>query len=200
MDKELDVFKVVRVPPMGKLVVESRMKRFDKLSQVTDSSLRQQILAAIGELVVFVDGYDTLVQAGLAPPPSGAGQSGAPYASSVEERQRAFLDQMEIQRNEAILQAQQDRISGKDDAPADAASLARIDSGLTLAEQIDLILQKYLADDPALVGRIVHLENAPEGGLRIRVDDKYYEQPKDLDDGRVRRAIMLALREWETGT
>lgn len=199
MDRDIEVFRVIRKPPMGKLVVEVNSTQYEKLSEVPSGSFKQRILAAVGDLVVFVDGYDTLVQAGMAPPISGTDQAGEPYASSVEDRQAAFRSEIARQRSEAQLKSQVQEISGKQDPQASGESATGLDSELNMVDQIDIILQRYLAEDPTLKGRVAHLESAPGGGLRIQVDNHYYSQPKEIEDGRIRRALMLALREWETG-
>jgi hypothetical protein len=184
---------------MGKLVVEVNSTQYDKLSEIPAENLMQRILAAVGDLVVFVDGYDTLVRAGMAPPISGTDQTGAPYASSVQDRQDAFRDELARQRYETQLKSQTQQFSGNQDRPSDGESSTGPDSDLSMVDQIDIILQRYLSEDPALKGRVAHVESAPEGGLRIRVDNHYYSQPKEIEDTRIRRALMLALREWETG-
>jgi hypothetical protein len=184
---------------LGKLVVEVNSTQYDKLSEIHSESLIQRILAAVGDLVVFVDGYETLVRAGTAPPISGTDQTGAPYATSVQDRQVAFRGELARQRSEAQLKSQAQQLSGKQDLTAGGESATRLDSDLSMVDQIDIILQRYLAEDPTLKGRVAHLESAPEGGLRIRVDSHYYSQPNEIEDTRIRRALMLALREWETG-
>jgi hypothetical protein len=199
MQGDFEIFRVIRKPPMGKLVIEVSSTQYDKLSEVPSVSLRQRILAAVGDLVVFVDGYETLVRAGTAPPLSGTDQSGAPYASSLQDRQDAFRDELARQRNDAQLKSQAQQLSGKQDLTSGREPATGLDSDLSMVDQIDIILQRYLAEDPTLKDRVAHLESAPEGGLRIRVDNHYYSQPKEIEDTRIRRALMLALREWETG-
>lgn len=198
MDRDVDVFRVLRKPPMGKLVIEVNSTQYEKISEVPTGNLKQRILAAVGELVVFVDGYDSLVRAGMAPPISGTDQAGVPYASSMEDRQVAFRNELERQRYEAQLKSQAQQISEPPDSTSGGDSVTDFDPEDSLVDQIDIILQRYLAEDPSLKGRVAHLESAPEGGLRIRVDNNYHSQPKEIEDGRIRRALMLALREWET--
>ena len=197
MDRDFEVFRVVRKPPMGKLVIAVNSTEYEKLSEVPSGNLRQRILAAVGDLVVFVDGYDTLVRAGMAPPITGTSSTGEPYAPSVEERQNAFRIELERQRYEAQLKDQTEKITGELERKESGKPPVGAASDLPMVEQIDIIFQRYLAEDPALRGRIAHLEGAPGGGLRIRVDTKYYSQPKEIEDVRIRRALMLALREWE---
>lgn len=199
MDIDFEVFRVIRKPPLGKLVVEVNSTQYEKLSDIPSGSLKQRILAAVGDLVVFVDGYETLVRAGTAPPLSGTDQTGVPYASSVQDRQAAFRSELARQRSEAQLKSQAQQLSRKQDLTAGGEPATGLASDLSMVDQIDIILQRYLAEDPTLKGRVAHVESAPEGGLRIRVDSHYYSQPKEIEDTRVRRALNLALREWETG-
>ena len=185
---------------MGKLAIEVNSVQFERLSDIPTATIRQRILAAVGDMIVFVDGYDTLVQAGMAPPLSGSADDGANYASTVTERQEAFKTQVARQRYEAQLAASQVQPAPKKvESKAKSNAADSIVEELSIVEQIDVIFQKYLAQDASLQGRIARLESIPEGGLRIRVDSIYYSQPKEIEDKRIRRALTLALREWESG-
>jgi len=199
-DMDIEVLRVIRKPPMGKLAIEVNSVQFERLSDIPTATIRQRILAAVGDMIVFVDGYDTLVQAGMAPPLSGSADDGANYASSVTERQEAFKTQVARQRYEAQLAASQVQPAPKKvESKAKSNAADSIVEELSIVEQIDVIFQKYLAQDASLQGRIARLESIPEGGLRIRVDSIYYSQPKEIEDKRIRRALTLALREWESG-
>ena len=70
MENILEVMRIKRIPPMGKLVIEVGNQRFDRISQIQDEVIKQLVVAAIGELIVFADGYQTLADAGVAPPMS----------------------------------------------------------------------------------------------------------------------------------
>ncbi|HET6445932.1 MAG TPA: hypothetical protein VFI27_15290 [candidate division Zixibacteria bacterium] len=199
-DMDIEVLRVIRKPPMGKLAIEVNSVQFERLSDIPTATIRQRILAAVGDMIVFVDGYDTLVQAGMAPPLSGSADDGANYASSVTERQEAFKTQVARQQYEAQLAASQVQPAPKKvESKAKSNAADSIVEELSIVEQIDVIFQKYLAQDASLQGRIARLESIPEGGLRIRVDSIYYSQPKEIEDKRIRRALTLALREWESG-
>lgn len=69
---------------------------------------------------------------------------------------------------------------------------------LSIVEQIDAILQKYIAADPRLARRSIHLEHAPNGGLRITVDNNYYQRPAEIEEKEVQLVIKMALKEWES--
>jgi hypothetical protein len=66
-----------------------------------------------------------------------------------------------------------------------------------VVEQIDAILQRYLVLDPELAERSIHLQQDASGGLRIRVDNNFYETPKDIEDPKIQMIIRRALKDWE---
>ena len=51
MRRELEVMRVLRVPPLGKLVVEVDNVRYENLAEITDEKAKRVLLAAIGELI-----------------------------------------------------------------------------------------------------------------------------------------------------
>ena len=67
---------------------------------------------------------------------------------------------------------------------------------LSVAKQIDAILQKHLAADPALANRDIHLKQSDEG-LRIVVDNQAFKRPADVPDKQVQLVLKMALQEWE---
>jgi hypothetical protein len=192
---DIEVLRVIRKPPLGKLIVEINSVQYENLADIPSASARQRILAAVGDLIVFVDGYNILVQAGLAPPVSSADPTGQAFPPSVTEREATFKTELARQRYEASLA---ERAIAE---PVKVEQEVELDDGpdveINLVERIDVLFQKYLAADPSLQGRSAGLENVPGGGLRIRVENKYYSQPKEIEDPKVRRALMQALQEWE---
>lgn len=205
MRNEIEVMRVMRVPPIGKLVVQVGNQRLQSLADVKDESLKRRLMAAIGELIVFAGGYDTLLDAGVAPPlPRGLG--GDMEAKPKEEEaltpeQEAFLMSLEKELKATI---QGDPSA----APKDLAELevrleapvtpATPSSSLNLVAEIDDILQKHLARDPEFKNRDIHVEQPAAGTLRIRVDNRYYEHPKEIEETNVRQVIKKALQEWES--
>lgn len=99
MRDEIEVMQVVRVPPMGKLVIEAGGKRFENLNGIQSEKVKQRVLAAIGELVSFAGGYRALEYAGLAPPlepPQGRAAREA-AEEPLTPAQEAFLASLEGQ-------------------------------------------------------------------------------------------------------
>ncbi len=214
MRKEIALMQILRVPPLGKLVVEVNDQRYQDVAEISDEQVKRLILAAIGELVNFAGGYGTLVDAGLAPAietpqtPQTPVQGVEPDPSR-RQKQAEFL---------ATLEAERDAI--KDAPPPPKPSLlnslrprSKEESiktfledespsppkrELSIVEQIDLILQDLIATDPVLAQRSIHLEQDPSGGLRIAVDGKYYQKPAQIEEQKIQVYIKRALKAWES--
>jgi hypothetical protein len=193
MDNEIEVMRVLRVPPRGKLVVQVGDRRFERIAEIHDEALGRFLLAAVGELVVFANGYSTLVAAGVAPPlvkGPARGDSSAAYAQSVEERQAAFIASLEEQRDLELAAASVE-ITKEPLPPPELLE------PLSIVDQINPLVQKHIEADPELKGHFVVLENEPAGGLLIRVDGRVYDRPEKIENIRIRKAIAAALREWD---
>jgi hypothetical protein len=201
MDNEIEVMRVVRIPPKGKLVVEVGGQRYERLADVTNPSLRQRLLAAIGELIVFADSYKALVDAGVAPPLMvESGSRGRPQEAvppEIAERRAAFLSSLERERDALVAQTKQvpDPVTVVTAVARDEPVVTARPSGIV--DQIDDILQKYVQAEPKLEGRSIHLEQAPAGGLRIKVDGQVYQRPAEIKEKEIQLVIKMALKEWE---
>jgi hypothetical protein len=207
MDQEITVMQIVRVPPRGKLVVEANGRRYNSLDEVTHPPTRQRILAAIGELVSFAGNYAALVDAGLAPPIRPPESPSAAPEEALAEEQAKFLAALEQERDSLRQAASKPRLPliplpGRRPSTAEPPPIVdivapKLAAPLSIVEQIDAILQKYLAAEPELAKHDVHLKQA-DAGLRILVDNRVYERPAEIPDKRIQLAIKMALKEWES--
>lgn len=68
---------------------------------------------------------------------------------------------------------------------------------LNLAEAIEAYLQYKIHNTPAYRARVIHIHPAPSGGVRIQVDNDYYEAVSDIADADVRGFIQEAIQEWQ---
>ncbi|MEM7115639.1 MAG: hypothetical protein AAF614_24570 [Chloroflexota bacterium] len=174
MRDEIEVMRVLRLPPMGKLAVEAKNQRYDTLADVPDKKMQQLIKTAVGELVAFAGGYQTLVDAGVAPPlaanPTTPSEAAAVPASNSDIRP--------VARETAVSAA----------PPANS---------LNIVDGINSILEQKLTADPALKERTVKLINNPGGGLQINVDGTYYQQLEKIEEQNIQNLIRQALKEWE---
>lgn len=193
MKKEVEVMRVWRVPPMGKLVVEFRGKRIENISEVGEENVKNFLLTAVGDLIAFSGGYQALVSEGLAPPITSGSQ--AQEGETLSEQQARFLASLEASRDATVAEKKKPSmvmpgINRVNNAPSAA---------LNPVQQIDRILQQYVEADPELSNRSIHLVQHPAGGLQIDVDGKRYQRPSEIDDQRVQILIKKAIKEWESG-
>ncbi|MCL4263946.1 MAG: hypothetical protein KJ069_12055 [Anaerolineae bacterium] len=193
MKKEVEVMRVLRVPPLGKLVVEFRGKRYENIDQVGEENVKRFLLTAVGELMAFSGGYQTLVDEGLAPPIAASGSTPS-SDESLSEQQARFLASLEASRD--ALKAEKKKASI---LPGLSQTNPVPSSALNPVEQIDRILQRYVEADPELSNRAIHLIQHPAGGLQIDVDGKRYQRPSEIDDQRIQILIKKAIKEWEAG-
>lgn len=198
MESEIEVLNVVRVPPMGKLMVRVGKEKYQHISQVKDPEIRQRLMTAIGELVVFADGYEALEAEGVAPPLSTEIREKKPIVSqSLEERQAEFLTSLQQEASE--LYASDTEHSASEYAVGAIESDRTGDTGpLSIVGQINPILRKHVAADENLQGRKIELDQDAKGGLIIQVDERYFKRPDEIEDPDVRRVLRAALKEWDS--
>ena len=202
MEHEVEVFRVIRVPPMGALTVYAEGARHTDLKSIKSDTTRQRLLAAIGELVSFAGGYDALVKAGVAPSIARAearpvGVSSEEEDEELKKRQEAFLNQLERsgQGRPAAESYTDSVITGESDRPALAGESAR--GSVNIVDEIDLILQRRLAANEQLAHRSIKLRQAQGERLQIVVDGKVYQHPNEIADEEVKQVLKQALQEWE---
>ena len=197
MRRELEVMRVWRVPPLGKLEVEVDGKRYQNLSEITDEKAGRVLLVAIGEMINFAGNYQVLVDAGVAP-----AISPAKADPPLERQQAEFLARLEKDRD-VLKKTLPPRpplavLGGvKLSEEALAAQEAARQRPLSVAEQIDEILQKHVAAVPELAGRVIHLAQNPEGGILIEVDGKKFGKPADIPEPTIQELIKRAVKEWD---
>lgn len=200
MHRELEVMRVWRVPPLGKLVVEVDGQRYQKLTEITDEKAQRVLLAAIGEMIDFAGNYQVLVDAGVAP---AVGQ--VKEAPPLEQQQAEFLARLERERD-AVKGTPPPRpplavLGGAKLSEEALAALAAQEAArkrpLSVAEQIDEILQKHIAASPDMAERVVHLVQNPAGGILIEVDGKKFGKPADIPEPAIQELIKRAVKEWD---
>jgi hypothetical protein len=197
MQNEIEVMRVLRMPPMGKLVVSFNNERYESINDISQANVRQLMQAAIGELILFAGGYQNLVDAGVAPPLT-ARSAAALTTQTQDEEAARFVSQLEEERDAVISAKPKPNISLLANLrPRPARNEASANKMMSLVEQVDAILQRYLRTEPDLAERKIHLVQDASGGLIIEVDGKQYSRPREIDDPRIQLMIKKALKEWE---
>jgi hypothetical protein len=76
------------------------------------------------------------------------------------------------------------------------STIKEIPKTVSLAAEIDAILQEKLPASP-LVGRSIHLEEQPDFGLLVIVDNDSYGGVDAVPDESIRALIQSAVAEWQ---
>lgn len=177
MRKEVEIMRVLRQPPLGRLAVEVNQKRVEHLSEVPEKTIQHLLLAAIGELIDFAGGYQVLVDAGVAPPLVGETGKLTPQPSAPKATPSAAPSLRP--------QARQTAVS----VPSH--------SSVNIVDELNTILQKRLQEEPRLNGRLLKIVRAAAGDLRIEADGKSYQRPEELTDPVLKELLRQALADWE---
>lgn len=202
MNQEVEVMRVLRVPPRGKLVVEYRGQRYENISEIAEENVKRFLLTAVGELVHFSNGYQHLVDEGLAPaitPPPPAPKP-EEATGPLTEAQRRYLEQLDavamaekVHNRPASSGASSVFVKKGEVAPALAQTLNPV-------QQINAILQAHLDADPEFRARTVYLRQHPAGGVEIFVDGKVYQRPAEIEEARLQQLIKKAIKEWDSSS
>jgi len=68
---------------------------------------------------------------------------------------------------------------------------------LNIAGAIEAYLQHKLKYTPGYESRNIHVHPAPDGGVSIEVDGKFYDSVGDVDDADVREFLSTTIQEWQ---
>jgi hypothetical protein len=68
---------------------------------------------------------------------------------------------------------------------------------LDIPSAIEAYLQHKLRHTPEYAGREIHVRPAPGGGVRIQVDQTFFDAVDDVSDPEIRAFIQVAIQEWQ---
>jgi hypothetical protein len=68
----------------------------------------------------------------------------------------------------------------------------------TMADEIEEALQVRLAKLPELSKRSIHILSTPDGGVRVQVDNAYFDGIGDVDDDEIRTLLQNVIHDWES--
>jgi hypothetical protein len=181
----------------GLLVVEVDGQRYRRLFDIRDGEVGQRVLNIINLLAAFSKGRESRVPLPPSPQPvQEVPQAPAPTLppadAVVEKESQAFLDQLQQQ-----AQPKKTRIT-TDPVPFRPRNEARDGLiSLNLAAEIDQLLQIRVKASPEFSQRFIHVDTAPDGGLRFRVDDGRYSGIDEIPDPQVQALMRATIAEWE---
>lgn len=167
-----DTLQIVWDSGEGRVSLEYKGRRYRSLAEIIEPEVRDQI---VGMLVAA----NQLTEGATEPTVS------RPYPTTMP----ATSASAPVPGSEVVTSG-----STPTDLAGEAAALL---APLSMAEQIDEVLQGLLARQPDLAGRSIHIRNAMDGGVRIEVDGRSFDGVGDITDAEARSVIQAAIQEWE---
>jgi len=211
----VEVLRLLRDRATGTLIVEAEGQSYRKLSEIEDGRVGRQVLQAAADLVRFTGVLQPRQRPAARQPASAAPSTPASQMASALEKEppvprtpappsveREFLQSL----------AQQGQLGEEEPKPSlspieffrrgfAARRAARLQSGMSpprsFVDEIEEILQRFVRTYPSFIGKEVHVGTAPGGGIRIQVENEFYDGPNDIPDPEIRGIIKAAIKEWE---
>ncbi len=185
----VEVMRVLRDLADGSLIVEIRGKRYRSLRDMDDPVVGRHFMGNAQALARFarLDKYDVPAtwEEPSAPPVPLPPSTSPPAPSPEVLPARPTPDAGSTLKRRGLFQ----RSRQEEDEPV--APL------LSMADEIEALLQKRLTDDASMASRSIHIRSAPDGGVWVEVDGRFYEGVGDVEDEVVRSFIQATIREWE---
>ena len=194
----IEVLRVWRDLADGSLIVEIGGQRFRALNEIQDTNLQRRLMNVVRDLANMVRAAPS-----PAPPPTPPRSPQPPRSAAptpAEKKPAAPSKPEDIDLSSASLspgtmfREMTKMAMGQRPEPVEAAP-----PPLSIAEQIEAVLQRRLAGIPGYAGRSIHVHPPLElhGSVRIEVDGRFYEGLGAVDDDAVRQLLQDAVREWE---
>ena len=188
-----EVLRVLRDNLTGRILIELGGQRYTNLGDVREPELRQALQTILEDLDLLRGGLTAeppslLPPAGqleLAPPEQPANLPARPPASTPSRpaggERTLPRPTMNPFKQMAVL-----REMSKNPPPPE----------LTIAEQIEVVLQAHIQGTP-LVERGLHMRPGPRGDAVFELDGESYTAVEALPDEAVRAVVRGAIAEWE---
>lgn len=195
----------------GRLIVEVDGRQYTKLTDVADKKVGQYILDLTAHLLAFTNGV-VATQTGIKslavpktgdlpmpmvsrpadmPAPSLAAAQSPPLPP--EDAESKLLASLKDSRLESETLRQKSGLFGIG-KPAPASTNL---PALNLADEINDIVQARLRSSPLEKDNMIVISSDPGGGIRIKVNNRYYASPDEIADPTVRDLIKSSIKEWE---
>ena len=207
----VEVLRLLRDRVTGALIVEVEEEKYRKLSEIKDGRVGRQVLQAAADMVRFTEVLQTRQPPPLAPltlalkvAPSLERESPVPRTPAPPAVEKEFLRSL----------SQQEQTEEEEESPKISLSpieffrrgfaarrAARLQSATpaprSFVKEIEEILQRFIRTYPSFIGKEVHVGTGPGGGIRIRVENEFYDTPDDIPDPEIRGITKAAIQEWE---
>jgi hypothetical protein len=172
----VEVMRVHRDLADGGLIIEMDGWQYRDVRQMADEQVRRRF-NAIAQSLMYFGGTSASQAPGVAP-----SYPSAP-APSVEP---SYSPSPVSQPSQPLFKFGGDKAS-KEEQQAE----------LTMADQIEEILQRRLMTQPQFASRSIHILSNPDGSVRVEVDNQTYNGIGDVVEPEIKDFLQDVIREWE---
>ncbi len=176
----VELLRVWRDVSDGRLIVEIAGRQFTSLSELRSADLERRFLSVLRDL-------NAIAQSAAKVPPKTAAQPSQP-----QEPPRKDASEIPSMSPGAMFRQMGRVAMGHGPEPVEEKP------ELSIAEQIEELLQARIAGIAAYRSRSIHVKPSMHGGVRIEVDGKFYEGIGDVTETDVRDLLQSVVREWES--
>ncbi len=179
----VEVMRLLRDLSDGSLIVEIDGRRYHNLREISDPQMGRHFMGNAQALARFarLDEYSV--------PEDEAETYTPPAAPSPEPQWQPPAAPPPAAPPPASLIPRMATPSSEGDAEPAAE--------LSMAEEIEELLQFRLTMTPDMAHHSIHIRPGVGGGIRIEVDGQHYDGVGDVPDADVREFIQATTREWE---
>ncbi|NLX09010.1 MAG: hypothetical protein GXY36_05095 [Chloroflexi bacterium] len=182
----IELLRVWRDLADGGLIVEIGGQRFRTTAELRGAGLERRFVNAVREL-------DRLAGTQAAAPLAPAAPARPPQAPPPAKANHDAPSQPVSLAPGSMLRQMTRAARGQ--APEKPEE---VQPELSIADQIEALLQARLRGLPEFRGREIHVQPSMEGGVKIEVDGMYYAGIGDVEDSEVRSLLGDVVREWES--
>jgi hypothetical protein len=191
-DETIEQLRLLRDVATGGLLVEIRGQRYAQPRDVRDGTHQKILLASLKDFYRFMGqaGLADKVPDQVAPVAPGAtGTLHPPAVPMTLDEIRA--DAQRPLRTPSMNPFQQYKVMREITAVPDLPVLS-------IAEQIDQVLQKAIDDGPWVL-RGLHVQSSPGGDVRFVLDGHAYGSLDEVSDPEARSVLQAAIQTWDQG-
>lgn len=211
----VEMLCLLRDRATGALVVEVEGQRYRALREIKDGQVGRRVLQAAADLVRFT-GVIQLRDQPASPPAAKSTPAASPIAPSMLDLEQVppvprtpappsvekeFLESL-FQHERPKKEPQKPSLSPieffrRSFAARRAARVQGAMPSRSFVEEIEEILQRFIRTYPSFIGKEVHVGTGSGDGIRIRVENEFYDTPDDIPDPEIRGILKAAIQEWE---
>lgn len=176
----VELLRVWRDVSDGRLIVEIGGRRFTSLSDLRSADLERRFLSVLRDLNA------------IAQPSQPAAKPQSPPLQQQPPRKDKDAPEVPSMSPGSMFRQMGRVAMGHGPEPVEEKPT------LSIAEQIEELLQEHLAGIAAYRSRSIHVKPSMHGGVRIEVDGKFYEGIGEVTETDVRDLLQGVVREWES--